>query len=100
MEDAKAYKQALDVRKRAIAGEDFGKLAVEFSQDPSAKENKGDLGYFTAFRMVYAFETGAYKTPKGSVSNPIRTRFGYHLIFFSLSFFFFFQLFQLFLHLL
>lgn len=76
----KAYKQALDVRKRAIAGEDFGKLAVEFSQDPSAKENKGDLGYFTAFRMVYAFETGAYKTAKGSVSNPIRTRFGYHLI--------------------
>ena len=76
----KAYKQALDVRKRAIAGEDFGKLAVEFSQDPSAKENKGDLGYFTAFRMVYAFETGAYKTPKGSISNPIRTRFGYHLI--------------------
>ena len=76
----KAYKQALDVRKRAIAGEDFGKLAVEFSQDPSAKDNKGDLGYFTAFRMVYAFETGAYKTPKGSISNPIRTRFGYHLI--------------------
>jgi len=76
----KAYKQALDVRKRAISGEDFGKLAVEFSQDPSAKENKGDLGYFTAFRMVYAFETGAYKTPKGSISNPIRTRFGYHLI--------------------
>ena len=76
----KAYKQALDVRKRAITGEDFGKLAVEFSQDPSAKENKGDLGYFTAFRMVYAFETGAYKTVKGSVSNPIRTRFGYHLI--------------------
>jgi peptidyl-prolyl cis-trans isomerase SurA len=76
----KAYKQVLDVRKRAIAGEDFGKLAVEFSQDPSAKDNKGDLGYFTAFRMVYAFETGAYKTPKGSISNPIRTRFGYHLI--------------------
>jgi peptidyl-prolyl cis-trans isomerase SurA len=76
----KAYKQALDVRKRAISGEDFGKLAIEFSQDPSAKENKGDLGYFTAFRMVYAFETGAYKTPKGSISNPIRTRFGYHLI--------------------
>jgi peptidyl-prolyl cis-trans isomerase SurA len=76
----KAYKQALDVRKRAIAGEDFGKLAAEFSQDPSAKDNKGDLGYFTAFRMVYAFETGTYKTPKGSISNPVRTRFGYHLI--------------------
>lgn len=76
----KVYKQALEVRKRAISGEDFGKLATEFSQDPSAKDNKGDLGYFTAFRMVYAFENGAYKTPKGSISNPVRTRFGYHLI--------------------
>lgn len=76
----RVYKQALEVRKRAISGEDFGKLATEFSQDPSAKDNKGDLGYFTAFRMVYAFENGAYKTPKGSISNPVRTRFGYHLI--------------------
>jgi peptidyl-prolyl cis-trans isomerase SurA len=76
----KVYKQALEVRKRAMAGEDFGKLAIEFSQDPSAKDNNGNLGYFTAFRMVYAFETGAYKTPKGSISNPVRTRFGYHLI--------------------
>ncbi|RTY88547.1 peptidylprolyl isomerase [Flavobacterium sp. GT3R68] len=76
----KAYRQALDLRQRALKGEDFGKLAVEFSQDPSAKENKGDLGYFSSFRMVYPFETAAYKTPKGSISNPVRTRFGYHLI--------------------
>ena len=76
----KAYNQILDLRKRAIAGEDFGKLATDYSQDPSAKENKGDLGYFSAFRMVYAFETAAYNTQKGNISNPIRTRFGYHLI--------------------
>lgn len=76
----KAYKQIQDIRKRALAGEDFGKLAEELSQDPSAKENKGELGYFSAFRMVYPFETGAYKTPKGQVSGIIRTRFGYHLI--------------------
>lgn len=76
----KAYKQAEDLRKRALAGEKFEDLAVMYSQDPSAKENKGDLGYFTAFRMVYAFESAAYKTPKGSISHPVRTRFGYHLI--------------------
>ncbi|MET0760145.1 MAG: peptidylprolyl isomerase [Flavobacterium sp.] len=76
----KAYKQVLDIRQRALKGEDFGTLAVAYSQDPSAKENKGDLGYFSAFRMVYAFESAAYKTPKGNLSNPIRTRFGYHLI--------------------
>lgn len=76
----KAYNQILNLRKRAISGEDFGKLASENSQDPSAKENKGDLGYFSAFRMLYTFETAAYKTPKGTISNIVRTRFGYHLI--------------------
>lgn len=76
----KAYNKAVEARKRAVAGEDFGKLAAELSEDPSAKENKGDLGYFSTLRMVYAFENGAYKTPKGQVSRPVRTRFGYHVI--------------------
>ena len=76
----KAYNQALDIRKSALAGENFEDLAVKFSQDPSAKENKGDLGYFSAFRMVYAFESAAYKTKKDEISMPTRTRFGYHLI--------------------
>ncbi|MCX6182462.1 MAG: peptidylprolyl isomerase, partial [Bacteroidetes bacterium] len=65
---------------RAKAGEDFGKLALENSEDPSAKENKGDLGYFSALRMVYAFETAAYNTPVGEVSKPVRTKFGYHIV--------------------
>ena len=76
----KAYHKALDIRKKALAGENFDNLAVTFSQDPSAKENKGDLGYFSAFRMVYPFETAAYKTKVGDVSMPVRTKFGYHLI--------------------
>ncbi|MFT3793891.1 peptidylprolyl isomerase [Flavobacterium sp.] len=76
----KAYNKIVDLRKRVMAGEDFGKLAQENSQDPSAKENKGDLGYFSSFRMVYAFESAAFKTPKGKISNPIRTRFGYHIV--------------------
>lgn len=75
-----AYKKIMDIRQKALNGEDFEKLAVEYSQDPSAKENKGNLGYFTSFRMVYAFETAAYKTPLGEISKPVRTRFGYHLI--------------------
>src|SRR5690606_1393788 len=41
----------------------------------------GDLGYFTALQMVYPFEDAAYKTPKGQISMPVRTRFGYHLIY-------------------
>jgi peptidyl-prolyl cis-trans isomerase SurA len=76
----KAFNKALEIRKRVVAGEDFGTLAQELSEDPSAKENKGNLGYFSSFRMVYAFESAAYNTPKGQISQPIRTRFGYHLI--------------------
>lgn len=75
-----AYKKIVEIREKVLKGGDFGALAQEFSQDPSAKENKGNLGYFTSFRMVYAFENGAYQTPVGQVSKPIRTRFGYHLI--------------------
>lgn len=76
----KAYNKAMDAYKKAKAGEDFGKLAVQYSEDKSAKENKGDLGYFSVFRMVYPFETGAYNTPKGEISKPVRTRYGYHVI--------------------
>jgi len=75
-----AYNRMMDLRKRALAGEDFGKLAQANSQDPSAADNKGNLGYFTAMQMVYPFEDVAYKTPVGQISMPVRTRFGYHLI--------------------
>lgn len=76
----KVYNQVLDIRKKIIAGENFEAAAQKYSQDPSAKENKGDLGYFSAFRMVYPFESVAYKTKVGDISMPIRTKFGYHLI--------------------
>lgn len=76
----KAYNKVLDIKKRLKAGEKFEDLAVKFSEDPSAKMNKGDLGYFGAFRMVYPFETAAFNTKVGEVSKIVRTRFGYHLI--------------------
>ncbi|MBC5774022.1 peptidylprolyl isomerase [Pontibacter sp. KCTC 32443] len=75
-----AYNRVMELRKRAQAGEDFAKLAKEHSQDPSAAENGGNLGYFTAMQMVYPFENAAYKTEPGQLSMPVRTRFGYHLI--------------------
>lgn len=76
----KAYNKILDLKKRIDNGEDFGTIAAANSEDPSAKENLGDLGYFSAFRMVYPFESAAYKTPVGKVSKPFRTRFGYHIL--------------------
>lgn len=74
------FNQIVEIRNRALEGEDFSLLAREFSQDPSAKDNGGNLGYFTALQMVYPFEDAAYKTDKGSVSELVKTRFGYHLI--------------------
>ena len=88
----KAYNRAMEIRKKALKGEDFGDLAVKYSDDPSAKAtpateqtparpgNRGDLGYFTVFDMVYPFETGAYNTKEGEISLPVRSDFGYHLI--------------------
>ncbi|GAP43556.1 protein containing PPIC-type PPIASE domain [Lentimicrobium saccharophilum] len=85
-----AYKKVMNLRKRILKGEDFGKVAMEASDDLSARDrqmegrtikgNLGDLGYFTVFDMVYPFETGAYNTPVGEVSMPVRSDFGYHLI--------------------
>lgn len=76
----KAYNKIKDIRNRIIKGENFDTVAMQASEDPSAKENKGDLGYFTAFKMVYPFENAAYSTSKGDVSKIIRTRFGYHIL--------------------
>ena len=88
----KAYNKAMDIRKKALKGEDFGKLADQYSEDPSARDikgtndtparpgNHGDLGYFSVFDMVYPFETGAYNTKEGEVSMPVRSDFGYHII--------------------
>lgn len=77
-----AYNKIMKIRSRVLKGEDFNKVAAEkgISDDPSAKDNGGDLGYFTALQMVYPFETAAYKTKVGDVSMPVRTRFGYHII--------------------
>lgn len=75
-----AYQRIEQIRGRIVAGENFEKLARESSEDPSAKINGGDLGYFTALQMVYPFEDAAYKTSVGSLSYIVRTQFGYHLL--------------------
>ena len=84
----KAYKKAMSLRERALKGEDFNALAKQYSDDPSAKDKKeqnykgngGDLGYFTSMVMIYPFENACYSMEVGEISNPIKTRFGYHII--------------------
>lgn len=80
-EDSIAVLQlALKVKAELENGGDFGALATNYSDDPSAKINKGDLGYFTGLQMVQQFEEAAYTLPVGSISDPILTDFGYHII--------------------
>ena len=77
-----AYNRLLGLKARIEKGEDFAAIAKSKlgSEDPSVVNNGGDLGYFTAFQMVYPFEEKAYTTPVGTVSDPFRTRFGYHIL--------------------
>lgn len=88
-----AYEKIVQIREEVMSGKDFADAAVEYSEDQSARDreeipgkqrfkagNKGDLGYFTVFNMVYPFENAAYETPVGEISQPYRTKYGYHLV--------------------
>lgn len=77
-----AFNKIMGLKKRIEKGEEFATVAKgkNGSEDPSAVNNGGDLGYFNAFQMVYPFEDKAYNTAVGTVSDPFRTRFGYHII--------------------
>jgi len=74
-----AFNKIKGIRDRALK-EDFTALARETSEEPGIEESGGNLGYFTAFALVYPFETAAYATEVGEVSEIIRTQFGYHII--------------------
>ena len=87
-----AYNKILDIRKKITSGTlTFAEAALQYSDDNSARDdvrrdgkiqygNKGDLGYFSTFDLLYPFETGAYNTPVGTISMPVRTQHGYHII--------------------
>jgi peptidyl-prolyl cis-trans isomerase C len=67
--------------ERAKKGEDFGKLAKEYSEDPTAKQNSGDLDFFSKDQMVPEFSDAAFKMKQDEVSaEPVRTPFGFHII--------------------
>jgi peptidyl-prolyl cis-trans isomerase SurA len=76
----RAYNKITEIQNQLNAGTDFQELAIAFSEDPSVKTNKGNLGYFTTLQMVYPFETAAYNTPVNHYSDPFKTRFGYHIL--------------------
>ena len=76
----KAFQKILEAREKIINGSPFEIIAKEYSEDPSVNQNGGNLGYFSAFAMVYPFENAAYSTKVNEVSMPFKTQFGYHLV--------------------
>jgi len=87
-----AWQRISRIRERILKGESFEEIARKESDDLSARDqeasanrqamrgNGGDVGYFTVLDMVYPFETAAYNTPVGDISQPVRSAFGYHII--------------------
>ncbi|WP_054754944.1 peptidylprolyl isomerase [Piscibacillus salipiscarius] len=72
-------KTAKEVLTKLENGEEFANLAKEYSKDGSA-QNGGDLGYFSAGKMVKEFEDAAYSLEVGEVSEPVKSQFGWHVI--------------------
>jgi peptidyl-prolyl cis-trans isomerase C len=78
--EKKALKKIEDLLKRAKKGEDFAQMAKENSEDPSAAQNGGDLGYFTHGQMVPEFDKAAFALKPGEISDIVQSSFGYHII--------------------
>lgn len=73
-------KTAKEIKAKLEKGEDFAKLAKEYSKDTGSAQNGGDLGWFGPGKMVEEFEKAAYALKVGEVSDPVKTQFGYHII--------------------
>ncbi len=76
--EKKKLAEAISVRVKG--GEAFDKLAAELSEDPSAKQNSGDLNFFTREQMVPEFANAAFGMKKGEISTPVKSQFGFHII--------------------
>jgi peptidyl-prolyl cis-trans isomerase SurA len=73
-------RKLIDIRNRILSGEDFTKLAKEYSEDPSVAMNNGDMGFVGRGQMVPEFEAASFKMKPGEISMPVETQYGFHII--------------------
>jgi len=88
-----AYHKIMQIRDKVMKGMDFNEAAFLYSEDKSARDyvnpqsgrtqrgNRGELGFFSVLEMIYPFESAAFNTPVGEVSMPVRSQYGYHLVY-------------------
>jgi peptidyl-prolyl cis-trans isomerase D len=79
-DDAAVKAKAESILKRAQSGEDFAKLASEFSQDPGSAQKGGDLGWADRKAYVGPFADAAFGMKEGEIKGPVKTQFGYHIL--------------------
>lgn len=79
IDSANAQKKLDEVVQRLKKGEDFGAIAQKMSDDTTARQTKGDLGFITVFTLPYEFENAIYSTPVGKYTAAVRSGAGYHI---------------------
>ncbi len=75
-----AYRKILEIQQRLKKGEDFAKLAQQYSEDPGSAKNGGDLGFVSRGTLVKEFEEAAFGLKEGEISDIVQTQFGFHII--------------------
>jgi peptidyl-prolyl cis-trans isomerase SurA len=80
LSEEQARELLVSLRSRALAGEDFGDLAREFSEDIGSAQEGGELGWTVPGQLVPEFEAAMAKTPVDGISDPVRTQFGWHIV--------------------
>jgi len=80
LSDAQALEKAGEIRLQLMQGAKFSEVALKESDDKSVKTNLGELGTFTLDKMVQPFSDAAFAMQSGEISEPVKTKYGYHII--------------------